>query len=105
MVFELPGISAIINTNEGNRQKWVCVGKPMSDDGRHITIADYQQALARMSREELELMAKSLSDRLQTLSPSGSQRSILDLEGLGAGVWRGLDAQDYVNHERDSWTS
>jgi hypothetical protein len=28
---------------------------------------------------------------------------ITDLEGLGEEIWQGIDAQDYVNQERDSW--
>jgi hypothetical protein len=32
-----------------------------------------------------------------------SKRSILDLEGLGKEIWQGIDAQAYVDRERDSW--
>ena len=31
------------------------------------------------------------------------KRSIMELEGLGKEIWDGIDAQDYVNEERDSW--
>ena len=31
------------------------------------------------------------------------KRSILELEGLGEEIWNGIDAQEYVNQERDSW--
>ncbi len=31
------------------------------------------------------------------------KRSILELEGLGKEIWKGIDAQEYVNQERDSW--
>jgi hypothetical protein len=27
----------------------------------------------------------------------------MELEGLGKEIWQGIDAQDYVNQERDSW--
>ena len=30
-------------------------------------------------------------------------RSILELRGLGKEIWQGIDAQQYVNRERDSW--
>ena len=30
-------------------------------------------------------------------------KSLLELEGLGADVWNGLDAQEYVNALRDEW--
>ena len=29
--------------------------------------------------------------------------SIMELEGLGADIWKGIDAQDYVHKERESW--
>ena len=29
--------------------------------------------------------------------------SFLELEGLGKEVWEDIDAQEYVNQERDSW--
>ncbi len=31
------------------------------------------------------------------------RRSILELRGLGAEIWRGLDVQDYVDQLRDEW--
>ncbi|BAZ21506.1 hypothetical protein NIES4073_23840 [Kalymmatonema gypsitolerans NIES-4073] len=37
-----------------------------------------------------------------TMTPK-PKRSILELEGLGKEVWNDIDAQDYVNQERDSW--
>lgn len=30
-------------------------------------------------------------------------RSIMELKGLGKEVWNGIDAQEYVHQERDSW--
>ncbi len=32
-----------------------------------------------------------------------SKGRILELEGLGEEIWQGIDAQEYVNHERNSW--
>lgn len=29
--------------------------------------------------------------------------SVLELEGVGAALWQGKDAQDYVNELRDEW--
>ncbi len=31
------------------------------------------------------------------------QRSILELEGVGAELWQGIDAQEYVNKLRGEW--
>ena len=49
----------------------------------------------------LEELAGLLRRRL-----SGSKRhSILELQGLGKEIWKGIDAQEYVNRERSSWNS
>jgi len=52
--------------------------------------------------EQLRLVAQ-LSARLRRHTSTESSTSILDLQGLGRDIWRGQDAQDYVNHERSSW--
>lgn len=52
--------------------------------------------------EQLQLVAR-VSARLHAHASLESSTSILDLQGLGGDIWRGLDAQDYVNHERSSW--
>jgi len=31
------------------------------------------------------------------------KHSIMELEGLGKEIWEGIDAQEYVNQERDAW--
>jgi len=33
----------------------------------------------------------------------GSSDPIADLRGLGREIWDGIDAQEYVNGERDGW--
>ncbi|MEJ1935692.1 hypothetical protein WDZ92_36330, partial [Nostoc sp. NIES-2111] len=41
--------------------------------------------------------------RQQEAMISKPKRSILELRGLGKEIWNGVDAQEYVNQERDSW--
>ncbi len=54
--------------------------------------------------EQMRLIQElsSLIRQRVTMTPK-PKRSILELEGLGKEVWNGIDAQDYVNQERDSW--
>jgi len=71
--------------------------------------------MATQSYESALQMAESLShdDRLRLIEelkaatakdgPSEPQHSIMELRGLGAELWEGIDAQEYVNGERDSW--
>jgi hypothetical protein len=39
----------------------------------------------------------------EPLSEGQVKHSILELEGLGKELWQGMDAQQYVDQERDSW--
>jgi hypothetical protein len=52
--------------------------------------------------EQLQLIHDLLSVvRHQVMAKP--KRSILELRGLGKEVWNNIDAQEYVNQERDSW--
>jgi hypothetical protein len=55
--------------------------------------------------ERLRLVAMTAQDLAQTgaLSAEKSKRSIMELHGLGAEIWEGVDAQEYVNELRKEW--
>ncbi len=36
-------------------------------------------------------------------SAPSSERNIMELHGLGAEIWEGIDAQEYVNALREEW--
>ena len=46
----------------------------------------------------LKLIADDLAQE-DSLEPQ-PERSLLELEGLGAEIWKGIDAQEYVNELR-----
>lgn len=51
------------------------------------------------ARQELiEWIVRSLINAPRRYKPS-----IMKLKGVGKGLWEGIDAQEYVNQERDSW--
>lgn len=52
-------------------------------------------------RRLLALMARDLAQTDGDEKPG--ERSLLELEGLGAEVWHGIDAQAYVDALRDEW--
>jgi hypothetical protein len=66
----------------------------------------YYEALSRVQRlssvDQLRLLEElaAFVRHQVTLPP---RRSIMELQGLGKEIWRGMDAQEYVNRERDSW--
>lgn len=55
--------------------------------------------------EQLKLLAKMAEElahgkeKLET----PEKRSIMELHGLGAEIWKGIDAQEYVDKMRDEW--
>ncbi len=66
--------------------------------------AEYEHALQiaeKLSPEERARLAQELAvARTEEPRP---RRSILELRGLGAEIWEGIDAQEYVNAERATW--
>jgi hypothetical protein len=63
-----------------------------------------QQAKSLTPQEQIRLIEdlSSLIRQRVTMTPK-PKRSILELRGLGKEIWNGIDAQEYVNQERDSW--
>jgi endonuclease III-like uncharacterized protein len=67
----------------------------------------YQQHIKPLSKtEQIKLLAK-IAEELVTgkeeTEPIKNRRSLLELEGLGAEIWEGIDAQEYVNELRNEW--
>ena len=72
-------------------------------------------ALKPEVEERLRLHAKSqgllLEDYMEAVleraaAESGNvpkSYSLLDLEGVGAELWQGIDAQEYIDQMRDEW--
>ncbi|MBM4256479.1 MAG: hypothetical protein FJ147_11370 [Deltaproteobacteria bacterium] len=65
----------------------------------------YEQQIKLLSATErlrlVEIIARDLSTTTVTEQPR--QRSLLELEGLGAELWQEIDAQEYVNELRKEW--
>ncbi len=66
----------------------------------------YQNVLIQAKQlspgEQLQLLESLAIWVRQELKPA-VEKNILDLQGLGKEIWTGLDAQAYINEERDSW--
>jgi hypothetical protein len=67
------------------------------------------ESVRRLNPEEqLELLgaiASTLREALIQLRQDHHLHSLLELKGLGKEIWRGVDAQKYINRERNSWHS
>ncbi len=64
--------------------------------------ADILEKISRLSRQQKTDLIAELESQVQADSRKGG-RSIMELQGLGKEIWEGIDAQEYVNAERDSW--
>ena len=68
-------------------------------DAREI----YEEHVKQMPRaERLRLVELIVREMAISEKPRG-ERSLLELEGLGAEIWQGIDAQEYVNELRQEW--
>lgn len=61
-----------------------------------------KQAQTELSSEEQAALAAALASGVGS-QPEKKKRSLLELEGLGKEIWKGIDAAEYVAKERDSW--
>ncbi|HLU10354.1 MAG TPA: hypothetical protein VK003_11845 [Oceanobacillus sp.] len=57
------------------------------------------QEIRQLSVEERKALISFIVDTFTETK----DRSLLELEGLGAEIWEGIDAQEYVNQLRSEW--
>jgi hypothetical protein len=69
-----------------------------------LSYSDYARGIKSLNIDEQLTLLKIISTRLKkTIGKRRKKSSIMELEGLGANIWKGIDAQDYVHKERESW--
>jgi plasmid stability protein len=62
----------------------------------------YEKLKARAKRERRSV-AQEVTGLLAAALDGSKALSIMDLQGLGAALWRGVDAAEHVETERASW--
>ena len=67
-----------------------------------MTIQEILQEIPSLSLEERKQLIHALVDSLGE-TVAAKPYSILELEGLGAEIWEGMDAQEYINQLRQEW--
>ncbi len=77
----------------------------MAAQKTHLTYDDVVASLPHLAPEEQLNLLEALSSALKKrIAPRKVKKhSLLELEGLGEGVWSKVDVDDYVSQERDSW--
>lgn len=74
-----------------------------------MTATSVQEIYERHSKplppaERLQLLAIVAQDLAASSTlDTAHERSLLELEGLGAEIWQGIDAQEYVDELRREW--
>lgn len=67
---------------------------------------NYNEILSRIQNlpqsEQLRLL-EDLAAMIRQESLLRPRRSILEFEGIGQEAWKGVDVQEFINQERDSW--
>ena len=67
------------------------------------TCEEVRDHVIRLDPEDQLELFKFLANILLPQVKIETQHSLLELEGLGQEIWEGVDAQQYINEERDSW--
>jgi len=63
-----------------------------------------RQIKPRPKEERLRLLAMIAQDlAAEAKIEDQPKHSLMELEGLGAEIWQGIDAQEYVNELRKEW--
>jgi plasmid stability protein len=63
------------------------------------------ERLQKLAESEHRSMSQQVVHLLEKAADKPKLHSILELEGLGKELWKGIDAVEYVRAERDSWDS
>lgn len=63
----------------------------------------YDEFIKPLSREQRLVLLNILQAELNNGEGKGQHRNILELHGLGKDIWRGVDANEYVNTLREEW--
>lgn len=69
-----------------------------------MTIAEILAEARSLSIEERKQLMKGLIDLLaEPFLPSPQHHRLRELRGLGKEIWQGVDAQAYIEQQRDEW--
>ena len=59
--------------------------------------------ISQLSSNEKIIIICNLVSEISTCIDRSRKVNIYDIKGVGKEIWKGIDAQEYVNKERASW--
>ena len=70
----------------------------------NLRFEDYIKGIEHLRPDEQLNLIEIISGKLKkNFKRKKLKHSIMELEGLGSHIWKGIDAQRYVTKERKSW--
>lgn len=76
----------------------------MTTQNQRLTYDDIVVTISNLKpQEQLDLLEFLSSSLRKNLNQKEKEHSLLELEGLGADLWKNIDIEGYVSRERDSW--
>ena len=63
----------------------------------------YEGQIRHLTPEQKLRLIALIAGELAADFPKRPRRSIMELHGLGAEIWQGIDAQEYVEQLRSEW--
>jgi hypothetical protein len=75
----------------------------MSTHAYHEVLNQVINQVEHLAPEDQTRLLEDLEAIIRRKIKTRPEHTFSELEGLGAEVWKGIDAQEYVNQERDAW--
>jgi len=76
----------------------------MSNKDDVLTYDDYVRGIDKLEPDQQLRLVELLSAKLKKQhGRMQGKHKITELEGLGAKVWKNVNAQEYIRKERNSW--
>jgi hypothetical protein len=71
-----------------------------------MTVTEVLEEARTLTPDERIELIKGLVDLMGETKPSGeTKHSLRELRGLGKEIWSGIDAQAYIDEQREEWDS
>jgi hypothetical protein len=68
-----------------------------------MSLEDIMDEVHRLPMDERKQLIEMIKETLSQPVLRKPQHTLLELAGLGAEIWEGIDPQGYVNCLRDEW--
>lgn len=68
-----------------------------------MSVQEIIEEVQALSSEERQQLIQALVEMQRKAEPPRKKRNLLELAGLGAEIWQGVDAQEYINELRTEW--